>query len=354
MKYCGKVIALLRGMLMLPIFIKEQLPIVFIVVSYVSAGYIVQYGLGIENMMNLRINYNLLSILTVYFSLFFLSVQILRGNSKKYLNRSSIFGLLAVYMLAAPFLSTFASFKQVIPFIQDFNWDYRFMKLDYVLHFGVHPWEIFSFLLYNDRAILILDYLYMLWFPALFLMCLWMAWSAKRQLRLQFFITVCLIWILLGTVMAIFFSSAGPCYFSKIVDYAPNPYEPLMNQLMKIHESMPLFAVNNQLGLWESYQNRIWLTFGGISAMPSVHVALAVVFTLTVWNINRWFSIIFMAYAIGVQVGAIILGWHYAVDGYLSIILTLLLWKTVGKTIDYLRQMKNIRTYLKINLDIRT
>jgi hypothetical protein len=331
MKYCGKVKAILHAMRDLPIFVKEHILIVSIVVLYVSAGYIVQYGLGIENMMNLRINYNLLTILTIYFSLFFLSIQILRGNSKKYLNLSSILGLLAVYILAAPFLSTFASFKQVIPFIQDFNWDYRFMKLDYMLHFGVHPWEIFSFLLYNDRAIQVFDYLYILWFPVLFLMCLWMAWSSRRQLRLQFFITAALIWILPGSVLAIIFSSAGPCYFSNFVDYYSNPYEPLMAQLLKINKSMPLFAVQNQLGLWESYQNRIWLPFGGISAMPSVHVALAVVFALTGWNINRWVGIIL--------IGAVILGWHYAVDGYVSIILTLLLWKTVGKTIDYLRQM---------------
>jgi hypothetical protein len=317
----------------LPVFIKELIPIVALVVSYITAGYIVQYGFGIENMMSLRINYNLLNILTIYFSLFFLSVQILRGNSKKYLNRSSIFGLFAVYVLAAPFLSTFASFKQVIPFIQDFNWDYRFMKLDYALHFGVHPWEIFSFMLYNNKTIQIVDYLYMIWFLVLLLMCLWMAWSSKRQLRLQFFLTAGLIWILLGTVMAIFFSSAGPCYFSYVVD-SPNPYKPLMDQLIKIHESMPLFAVNNQLGLWESYQNRIWLPIGGISAMPSVHVALAVVFALTAWNLNRWVGFVFIAYTIVVQVGAVILGWHYAVDGYVSIILTLLLWKAVGLLID--------------------
>jgi hypothetical protein len=71
--------------------------------------------------MNLRINYNLLNILTVYFSLFFLRAQILRGNSKKYLNLSSILWLFAVYILAASFVNIFARFKQVIPFIQDFN-----------------------------------------------------------------------------------------------------------------------------------------------------------------------------------------------------------------------------------------
>jgi len=259
MKYCSKGKAIMHFMLNLPILITEQLPIVFIVVIYVSAGYFVQYSFGIDDMMNLRISYNLLNILTVYFSLFFLCVQIMRGNSRKYLNLRAFLGLLVVYILAPPFLSTFASFKQVIPFIQDFNWDYRFMKLDQALHFGVHPWEMFSFLLFNYRAIQIFDYLYMLWFPILFLMCLWMAWSARRQLRLQFFITACLIWVLLGTVLAIFFSSAGPCYFTKVVDNRWNPYKPLMTLLIKINNSMPLFAVKNQFGLWEFNQNRIWL-----------------------------------------------------------------------------------------------
>jgi len=314
----------------LPIFIIEQLPIVFIAVIYFSTGYIVQYVFGVENMMNLRFNYRILDILAVSFSVIFLNVQIILKNSKKYLNLRFLYGFLVIYILAPPFLSTFASFKQVIPFIHDFSWDYRFMKLDQALHAGVHPWEIFSFLLFNYRAIQILDWLYVLWFPILFLICLWMAWSARRRLRLQFFVTSCLIWILLGTGLSILFSSAGPCYFSNIVDSAANPYEPLMAQLMKIHETQPLFAVKNQLDLWESYQNRLWLSFGGISAMPSIHVALAVVFALTGWNINYSLGIVFIAYAIVIQIGAVVLGWHYAVDGYVSIIITIILWKAVG------------------------
>jgi len=30
------------------------------------------------------------------------------------------------------------------------------------------------------------------------------------------------------------------------------------------------------------------------------------------------------------MVGSVHLGWHYAVDGYLSIVLTVLLWRVVG------------------------
>ena len=60
-----KVKAIIHSMRELPVFIKELIPIVALVVSYIAAGYIVQYGFGIENMMSLRLNYNLLNILTI-------------------------------------------------------------------------------------------------------------------------------------------------------------------------------------------------------------------------------------------------------------------------------------------------
>jgi hypothetical protein len=298
---------------------------------YVLAGYYVQSSFGINKMMNLRFSYNLLNIFTIHFSAIFLSVQILRGYKRKYLNSRAVLGSLAVIVLAAPFMSTFASFKQVIPYVQGFAWDYRFMKLDYMAHFGNHPWEIFSFLLKHPKVIVAIDSLYMLWFPALFFMCLWMAWSSKRRLRLQFFVTVCLTWIILGTVLATLFSSAGPCYYSMVLGDHSNPYKPLMTQLMKIHESMPLFALKNQLGLWEAYQDHIWLPFGGISAMPSLHVAIAVLMAIVGWRVNLWAGILLTEYAVVTQLGSFILGWHYAIDGYVSILLTILLWKAVGK-----------------------
>ena len=74
-----------------------------------------------------------------------------------------------------------------------------------------------------------------------------------------------------------------------------------------------------------------WLPFGGISAMPSIHVAMAVVFALLGMRVNCWLGIVLIAYAVIIQIGSVILGWHYAIDGYVSIILTILLWKLVGK-----------------------
>lgn len=311
--------------------LQENLPLVILVALYIFLGYYIQISFGIEKMMNLKFNYNLLNIFSIFFSLIFLNIQVLRRKTKKYFNLRNTLSFLVVMALAPPFMSTFSSFKQVIPFLQRFNWDYNFMKLDYMFHFCRHPWQIFSFMLKYPRIIRTIDYLYILWFPELFFMFLWMAWSSRRQLRLQFFITACLNWILLGTLLAILFSSAGPCYYSKVAGKASNPYEPLMTQLFMIHESMPLFAVRNQILIWEAYQNNTWLPFGGISAMPSLHVAIAVLAAIVSWHVNIYMGVLLTIYAIVIQIGSFILGWHYAIDGYLSILFTILLWKLVRK-----------------------
>jgi len=322
----------------LVIVLNEHLPLVIIVALYITLGYCIQFCLQIDKMMNIRFSYKFLNVFSIFFSCIFLIIQILRKKFNAYINPRTILGLLFVIVLSAPFISTFSSFKQVIPIINNFSWDYPFMKLDYILHFGHHPWEFFYLFLNYPYIIKIIDRLYMLWFPILFFSCLWMGWSVRRKLRFQFFINACLVWVILGTFLAIIFSSAGPCYYDKVVNGHPNPYEPLMTRLMNIHESTPLFAIKNQIGIWKAYQNHVWLPFGGISAMPSLHIAITVLLALVGWRINRYAGVLLTAYVFITQIGAVILGWHYAVDGYVSILLTILIWKLVNKHFPAFKQ----------------
>jgi hypothetical protein len=43
-----------------------------------------------------------------------------------------------------------------------------------------------------------------------------------------------------------------------------------------------------------------------------------------------------LAYAAVILFGSIYLGWHYAVDGYVSIAVTYLIWRFSGHIIDWL------------------
>jgi membrane-associated phospholipid phosphatase len=69
----------------------------------------------------------------------------------------------------------------------------------------------------------------------------------------------------------------------------------------------------------------------GISAMPSVHNALAILFAFAAWRVNKPLGSIFAAYAVLIWVGSIHLGWHYAIDGLAAAGLTLGIWLAVGR-----------------------
>jgi hypothetical protein len=153
-----------------------------------------------------------------------------------------------------------------------------------------------------------------------------MAWSRKRRLRLCFFVSLLLVWILLGSGLGTIFSSAGPSYYSSAVSAINDPFAPLMTELNEIHQDTFLDAIYNQRGLWDAKLAGHWLPFGGISAMPSIHLAVATLFVLLGFSYRKWLGIVFVIYLCLIQIGSVILGWHYAIDGYVGIILTCLIW----------------------------
>ena len=57
---------------------------------------------------------------------------------------------------------------------------------------------------------------------------------------------------------------------------------------------------------------------------------MLVLFALLGWRTSRWLGWLFTAYACVILIGSVHLGWHYAVDGYLSIAGALAIWAAVG------------------------
>jgi len=65
----------------------------------------------------------------------------------------------------------------------------------------------------------------------------------------------------------------------------------------------------------------------GISAMPSMHVAIATINALYLAGINRWAGIAAWTYCAIILIGSIYSGWHYSLDGYVSVIVVLAIWR---------------------------
>jgi hypothetical protein len=309
----------------------DNFPLMALAAIYISAIFAAHSLFGIQGKIVLKFYYDWFTKAVIVFSAFFFLYHIYRKSYKNYLSLRSWIGFLVVFILIPLFSSAFASYKQTIPLINSFKWDGMLMRWDYILHFGHYPWRLLEPILSHPILLRIIDLIYVLWFAVFFLFCFRMAWTEKRQLRLCFFISTILVWSLLGSVFGTIFSSAGPCYYSRVVSETADPFAPLMHRLSDIHQQSSLWALSNQFGLWEAQIYGTWLPFGGISAMPSIHLAMATLFALVAFNVHKIFGMVFIAYVAVIQIGSVILGWHYALDGYVAIILSTLIWFTVRR-----------------------
>jgi membrane-associated phospholipid phosphatase len=303
-----------------------------VVALYILLIYVAHAFHGIHDRIVLQLYHGWFARLAIVFSaLFLLYCRIRNKSCGRYLSPRYLIGFGVIFLLFPLFTSAFTSFKLTIPMIHAFHWDVAFMRLDFLLHFGHHPWRLFQRLLDYPSIIRTIDLLYAAWIPILFIFCLWMAWTSRRQLRLQFLLSALLVWILPGSLFATLLSSAGPCFYSHVVSAIDNPYALLMQKLAEISKTDYLWAVFNQAGLWETYRSGTWGLFTGISAMPSIHLAMAALFACLAFEVRRWFGWVCVAYAAILQIGSIILGWHYAVDGYAGLILACAIWLTVKR-----------------------
>ena len=237
-------------------------------------------------------------------------------------------GVLLVVGLLPLFMNAFGSWKAAIPQLNPFSWDLPLMRLDRALHLGTDPWRLLEPVLRAPLVVRFWDYGYTLFIPAQTAVVLWQVWSRDRLLRHRFLLTYVLSWILLGTVAAIALSSAGPCFYEAVVG-GPDPFVPLFERLRAVHGTYKVGALEAQQVLWASHVRGLDIPFAGISAMPSMHVALPMLFVLVGWRQRLSLRLILLAYLGFNLVGSVLLGWHYAVDGYAAILGVLVIWAGV-------------------------
>jgi hypothetical protein len=227
-------------------------------------------------------------------------------------------------------LAIFSNFKRMIPLVIPFHLDTFFYELDKTIHFGMDPWQIIQPILGHPLISFCINFLYNIWLFIIIMVFYWQAFASKdRQLRMQYISTFLMCWVLIGTVAATLLSSAGPCFWEGVVP-GENVYAPLMEYLRNANETYPIWALQMQETLYYNYTYRHVALASGITAMPSMHVSISVVMALLGWRINRFTGWTFTIYCGLIMLGSVHLGWHYAVDGYVSVILTIAIWHACG------------------------
>jgi hypothetical protein len=261
-------------------------------------------------------------------------VAALLDASGRFLTLRRLCMALPVMLILPLFGATFTNLKVLIPAIMPFGWDPAFAEWDRLLHGGYHPWQLLQPLLGYPYVTSLINAVYHLWFFLAYAVICWQIASTDRpRLRMQYLLTFVLVWAVIGNIAAMLLSSAGPVYFGRVTGL-PDPYAPLMSYLHEASAVAPVPALHVQDMLWRLYESQGLAVGGGISAMPSLHVAIAFSFVLLARAIDRRLAIAFTVSAAFILVGSVHLGWHYAIDGYVGIVAAWLIWGGVGWLLD--------------------
>ncbi len=278
----------------------------------------------------------LLGMVAVSFGTFFavagLIVQRLRKGRGESALVSTIW-YLGGALLAGLTIPTFGIFKQLILPAQGFPWDPNFAAWDKALFFGTDPWRVTHAWLGSVQATKAIDFCYsrvwmiiMYSFPVITVACF-----DDIAMRVRIFGSWLASWIFIGGAGAWLFASAGPVYYSHLV--GPHASFDELNMRLKTiafaarHQAMPILAIEFQPMLLKAFNSGRYAPAGGISAMPSMHIAMATLFALVAFRLSRLLGCIMTLFALIIWVGSVHLGWHYALDGIVAALMMVAIWR---------------------------
>jgi hypothetical protein len=171
------------------------------------------------------------------------------------------------------------------------------------------------------------------WFVICFGMVYWVAVSPRLDgVRVRYFVTFLLTWGVIGNLLATIFSSAGPVYYG----YVTGDHARFADQVAF------LATTADQVGSAASYQAYLWQMYvsaepglgTGISAFPSMHLALITMNVMFLRELKPSWTPWAWLYTAILLVSSVYLGWHYAVDGIASIALAAGLYWAVRKAMS--------------------
>jgi len=247
-----------------------------------------------------------------------------------------IAGLL-LFTLVSLFYGAFTTIKTLLPSLASFGLDPWAANLDATLHGGHDPWRLLQPLLGHHTVTRTIQLLYLpVWTTSLCVLTAMLATSRRlAHLRARFFWTFLGAWVVLGNVAAAAVMTGGPVYYGHLTGDTAR-FAPLLAYL-DFSKGMPLSSVDLQAALWSGYANGVAGVGSGISAFPSLHVAMATLFALAARHIHPALGAGYAAFAVAIMAGSVHLGWHYAIDGYASALTVAALWWLAGRWVRRLQ-----------------
>lgn len=222
-------------------------------------------------------------------------------------------------------ISAFSTFKINIPNVLPFYADPYIATVDQWL-LGGQAWILAHKA--PERTGFVVDFVYSrVWFAALIGDFTLATLLHTGGLLKRYLWSILLVFMLLGSLLALPFSSVGPIFYDDF--YGGTRFAGLTDAL---NANAGLYYVKQYASYLLAAQRAGVPEFGsGISAMPSVHVAIAVLVAWHLTSIRRWFAPLAWLYAAFILFGSVYTGWHYFADGVFSAVVTSALWIAISR-----------------------
>lgn len=225
--------------------------------------------------------------------------------------RARVIGILIGFLLIGLQNGALTWLKVMLPIAQGFWADPPLAAADRML-FSKDPW-IISHQLFGSITGL-LDRSYVTWAPIKFATVIGVVLAAasprKSHAMLAYFLTISTCCLLQYAM-----PSAGPVFYGYLGlgdQFATMPVEP--------------WVATTRDYLWMDYLAGGGKPGGGISAMPSVHVAMTLWVALVVRAYFPRLQLLAWLYFSAILIGSVHLGWHYALDGIAAVAIASIAW----------------------------
>ena len=230
--------------------------------------------------------------------------------------------MLGVAIVLLPY---FSKMKSAIPLFNDYSWDGAFIAWDRAIFFGYDAWEVLQPVLGFPIVTAFLALLYHLWFLLLYPGVMFFAFAKiDPVVRRQFFLSYVLSWVLVGGAMATMFASVGPCFVGPM--FGDTTFEAQMAYLYAANEQVPIMVLPVQEMLLDRYANADSGLGSGITAMPSMHCAIAFLYWIAMRRISPKLGAFFGVFFAITWISSVHLAYHYAVDGLVSLLAVAAIW----------------------------
>jgi hypothetical protein len=224
-------------------------------------------------------------------------------------------GFVVGTLLVSVQISVLTWTKIMLPIAAPFWADPLLANLDHAI-FRTDPWRIAEVLF--GWASPLIDMAYVTWAPIKFATLIAVLPLPESRTKTRILVAYFLI-MASAALGQYFMSSAGPIFYSQLGlgdRFAALPVEP--------------WVATTASYLWRDYLRAGGDIGGGISAMPSLHVGIALWFALVIRAYLPRLAFIGFVYFGLILVGSILLGWHYAADGFVAIVIVVVAWRVAA------------------------